>query len=43
MAMDMKMGAPASKFRPRRNDSIEVMKKIQHGYGRNENADGQSL
>lgn len=27
MAMDMKMGAPASKFRPEKNDSIEVMKK----------------
>ncbi|WP_227009088.1 multicopper oxidase domain-containing protein [Christiangramia fulva] len=27
MAMDMKMGAPASKFRPHKNDSIEVMKK----------------
>ncbi|MEG9327253.1 multicopper oxidase domain-containing protein [Salinimicrobium catena] len=27
MAMDMKMGAPASKFRPGKNDSIKVMKK----------------
>ncbi|MDX1602462.1 MAG: multicopper oxidase domain-containing protein [Salinimicrobium sediminis] len=27
MAMNMKMGAPASKFRPGKNDSIEVMKK----------------
>lgn len=27
MAMDMKMGAPASKFRPEKNDSIQVMKK----------------
>ena len=27
MAMDMKMGAPASKFRPEKNDSIRVMKK----------------
>ena len=27
MAMDMKMGAPASKFRPQKNDSIKVMKK----------------
>ncbi|HDZ14513.1 MAG TPA: copper oxidase, partial [Pricia sp.] len=27
MAMNMKMGAPASKFNPSKNDSIEVMKK----------------
>ncbi len=27
MAMDMKMGAPASKFRPEKTDSIQVMKK----------------
>lgn len=33
MAMDMKMGAPASKFRPRRNDSIEVMKKYSMDMG----------
>ena len=27
MAMDMKMGAPASKFNPSKNDSIQMMKK----------------
>ncbi len=27
MAMDMKMGAPAAKFRPRKSDSIRVMEK----------------
>ena len=27
MSMDMKMGAPASKFRPHKPDSLEVMKK----------------
>ena len=33
MAMDMKMGAPASKFRPHKNDSIEVMKKYSMDMG----------
>ena len=29
MAMDMKMGAPAAKFRPGKNDSIKVMEKYK--------------
>lgn len=29
MQMDMKMGAPASKFRPHHKDSVKVMKKYQ--------------
>lgn len=33
MAMDMKMGAPASKFRPHKNDSVEVMKKYSMDMG----------
>ncbi|WP_373056670.1 multicopper oxidase domain-containing protein [Zunongwangia sp. H14] len=33
MSMDMKMGAPASKFRPGKNDSIQVMKKYSMDMG----------
>ncbi len=33
MAMDMKMGAPASKFNPGKNDSIKVMKKYSMEMG----------
>ncbi len=33
MAMDMKMGAPAAKFNPSKNDSIKVMKKYAMDMG----------
>ncbi|HEA23678.1 MAG TPA: copper oxidase [Pricia antarctica] len=33
MAMDMKMGAPASKFNPSKNDSIKYMKKYSMDMG----------
>ena len=33
MAMGMKMGAPASKFNPSKNDSIQVMKKYKMDMG----------
>ena len=33
MSMDMKMGAPASKFRPGKNDSIATMKKYSMDMG----------
>ena len=33
MSMDMKMGAPAAKFRPRKNDSIQVMEKHSMSMG----------
>ncbi|SFU41678.1 hypothetical protein SAMN05216480_1031, partial [Pustulibacterium marinum] len=47
MQMDMKMGAPASKFRPHHQDSIKVMKKYQMKMGNmtmdnmQKNMDGQ--
>ncbi len=33
MSMDMKMGAPAAKFNPSKNDSIKVMKKYAMDMG----------